>query len=59
MLGPGSVPVKVLNVTWRVGTYGPFTEQTNFQDLNNGALMDSLRAKARVLANLPAASQTT
>lgn len=57
-LGAGNVPVSVLLVTWTYGTFGPFTEQTTFEALNNGTLMDALRAKARGLSNLPVAAQS-
>lgn len=58
-LGAGGVPVAVLQVSWRAGTYGPFTAQSTWQELNSGALMDKLREMARALANLPAATRTT
>lgn len=58
-LGANSVPVQVLQVTWKAGSYGPFTFVSSFADLNSGKLMDDLRMQARGLANLPVAAQTT
>ena len=57
-LGPGNVPVAVLLVTWKAGTYGPFTEQSTWEALSNGTLMDTLRKKAMALDALPKATQT-
>lgn len=54
-LGRGSVPVKVLIVTWTAGTYGPFETDSTWEELNNGTLIGNLQAQARALNNLPTA----
>lgn len=57
-LGPGNTPVQVLIVTWKAGHYGPFDEQSTWEDLSSGVLMGKLQEKARALAALPQARQT-
>ena len=55
-LGPGSLPVKVLVVTWNAGTFGPFTTESSWEELNNGTLNTNLQAQARALSNMLPAS---
>lgn len=57
-LGPGNTPVSVLLVTWKAGPYGPFDEQSTWDELSNGTLLRKLQDKARALGNLPQAQQT-
>ncbi len=57
-LGPGNTPVAVLMVEWKAGTYGPFSLQSTWEDLNSGKLMDNLRTQTRLLDGLPKAQQT-
>lgn len=53
MLGPGSVPVAILNITWTFGTFGPFTLQSNWEELNSGVARQRIQAQASALSLLP------
>ena len=47
--------VKVIVLTYYVGTYGPFTLVTNQADLASGAAVQKMQAFANTLGTLPVA----
>jgi hypothetical protein len=55
ILGPNNQPQKVLVVTYKVGTYGPFTLNTTQADLLNGNAQNAMQLFANTLAGLPTA----
>jgi hypothetical protein len=52
-IAPNGQVTKVILLTYYVGTYGPFTLQTNQADLNSGAATQAMQAFANTLATLP------
>jgi hypothetical protein len=54
-LDPGGAVRAVLNVTYTIGTYGPFTLLTTWTDLQSGAAMQTMQQAAATLNMLPTA----
>lgn len=53
VLSPNGVVSKAVVLTYKVGTYGPFTLVTTQQDIASGAAAQAMQQFASSLATLP------